>query len=455
MILALGALVLLAGIYAVYRRVDVRLALLLTALILGALAGNPMAIVRTFLSTFSNERFVVPICTAMGFAYVLKLTGCDRHLVHLLVGPLTHVRILLVPGTVVVGFIVNIPIVSQTSTAVTLGAVVIPILQAARIPALTIGSALLLGASIGGELLNPGAPELRTIVEESEKAAKTWDRPPPGFTNAVVDRILPLNVLGLGVATLVFWSRSLREVHGAATETALEPEIRIHYGKALIPLLPLALLFLTGPPLNVLEVPPQWLIERKADAGPLTATERGLFDSRLIGAAMLLGVLTAALSAPGSALKTAGSFFEGAGYGFANIISLIVTATCFAKAVEIVGFAALLGDIIKSMPVVLLPAAGALPLAFGALCGSGMASTQGLFGFFAGPAVGLDIDPFLVGAVVALASAAGRTMSPVAAVTLMCGTLTKTEPLKLAARVAPPLLAAVIVEVVVAMFLAS
>jgi C4-dicarboxylate transporter, DcuC family len=96
-----------------------------------------------------------------------------------------------------------------------------------------------------------------------------------------------------------------------------------------------------------------------------------------------------------------------------------------------------------------------LSLGFGALCGSGMATTQSLFGFFTRPALQLDTDPYLVGAIVSLASAAGRTMSPFAAVTLMSATLTKTAPLQLVGRVAPPLLAAIAVEVIVAMIMAS
>src|SRR5467141_2927231 len=99
MTLLLGALVIAAGVYAVYRRVDVRLVLVLAALVLGLLASAEQwdlqpsaAIVRMFLTTFSNERFVVPICTAMGFAYVLKLAECDKHLVHLLIRPVTRVK---------------------------------------------------------------------------------------------------------------------------------------------------------------------------------------------------------------------------------------------------------------------------------------------------------------------------------------------------------------------------
>ena len=53
-----------------------------------------------------------------------------------------------------------------------------------------------------------------------------------------------------------------------------------------MPLLPLVLLFLTGPPLDVVSVPRHWLMGPKdpPDARP---------DSRLIGVAMLIGVAAA------------------------------------------------------------------------------------------------------------------------------------------------------------------
>src|SRR5262249_32864367 len=187
-----------------------------------------------------------------------------------------------------------------------LGAVIIPVLMAARIPPLTIGSALLLGSSVGGELLNPGAPELRTIVEESERAAHELGQPSPGLTGAgVVARILPLNLLGLAVATVGFWILSLRgegrRPSGEGGEGKPGPPaegFRVNVLLALIPLLPLILLFLTSPPLKVVEVPTEWLVEPPRGGGPLPAAARGLFDSRLIGAAMLIGVVVAALAVP-------------------------------------------------------------------------------------------------------------------------------------------------------------
>src|SRR5262249_9163384 len=133
----------------------------------------------------------------------------------------------------------------------------------------------------------------------------------------------------------------------------------------------------------------------------------------------------------------------------------IVAATCFGTAVELIGLDTVLGEAIVAFPISLMPLAGLLPLSFGVLCGSGMATTQSLFKFFAKPALDLGIDPFLVGAIVSLASGAGRTLSPFAAVTQMCGTLTKTNAMQLSARVALPLLAAVTAEVIAAMIIAA
>src|SRR5687768_6732072 len=130
LLLPLAALVIAAAGFAVYRGLDVRLALIAAAFALAGLAGDVVPVIREFLATFSNEKFVVPICTAMGFAYVLRHTECDQHLVRLLTNPLRSARLFLIPGVVVVGFLVNIPVISQTSTAVCLGAVVVPLMRA-------------------------------------------------------------------------------------------------------------------------------------------------------------------------------------------------------------------------------------------------------------------------------------------------------------------------------------
>ncbi|MBP3960520.1 C4-dicarboxylate transporter DcuC [Gemmata sp. G18] len=214
--------------------------------------------------------------------------------------------------------------------------------------------------------------------------------------------------------------------------------------KALVPLVPLALLFASAmpAPYNLFEIPDSWVVLKKPDGSRDPA-----YNSRLIGFAMLIGVLVAAAVTPNKARDCVKEFFSGAGYGFANIVSLIVIANCFGEAIKSAGLAEALGALIRSAPGLMQPLAALVPLVFAAICGSGMASTQSLYGFFHGPAEALGLDPVAVGAMVSLGSAAGRTMSPVAAVVLMCGTLTGTNPFTLAKRVAVPLLVGITVVV--------
>lgn len=452
-----------AAMAAVFRGTDVRLALLAAALALGAVAGDLAPVVREFLTTFSNEKFVVPICASMGFAYVLKHTGCDRHLVRALVGPIRRVRPLMVPGVVGVGFLVNIPVISQTSTAVCLGTVVVPLMRAAGFSAATTGAALLLGASVGGELLNPGAPELLTVKDKTGVD-----------TRAMVPRLLPLVLPMLGVSALVLWATEWwrgwkqpnlpspsPEKEGEESTPSSSPSSKgegfghepLNPLKALIPLVPLAILFASGPPLDWVAVSQRWVVpypSSEASAGVAgvagaEARERHRdprTSSRMIGLAMLIGVAAAAAAAPRHAGGCMKAFFEGAGYGFTHIISLIVIASCFGKGIEQVGLARHLGNLIAAEPNLLHPLAGVIPWAFAFLSGSGMASTQSLYGFFYGPAVEHGQDPLGVGAMVSTGAAAGRTMSPVAAVTLMAAALTGAPAGELVKRVAPPLLIA-------------
>jgi DcuC family C4-dicarboxylate transporter len=423
--LILSLIVIACAVVAVLRGVDVRLALLLAAGLLGLLGGNPASILRIGLQTLAREQFVVPICTAMGFAHVLCLTGCDQHLVHLLVKPLERVRYLILPGAVLVGFFVNVPIISQTSTAVAIGSVLIPLLLAARITSVTTGAALLLGASMGGELLNPGAPELRTIATALGMAS-----------NDCVEHIVPLLAVQVIVATGLFWLLSVRaerqiELPPAVPETV---EFHVQLQKAIVPLVPLILLFLTGAPFYLFRVPADWLIVSANSA------EKPLFDARLIGAAMLVGVAAALIVSPGAIRDGARSFFEGAGFAYTHIISLIVAANCFGTGIEQVGLADVLGQITARAPGLLTPSAVGIPLAFAWLSGSGFAATQSLYGFFVKPAQELGVSAVDLGALVSIAAAAGRTMSPVAAVTLMCASMTQSSPVALCKRVAVPLL---------------
>jgi DcuC family C4-dicarboxylate transporter len=334
---------------------------------------------------------------------------------------------------VVLGFLVNVPVISQTGTVVTIGPVLLPLLRAAGVSPVTAGSALLLGTSIGGELLNPGAPELQTVSKDVSNGQANGTS-----AKAVVAHSLPLLLVHLTTATLLFWAitiRAERRSGGQEWPADVGPKtdgpLRVNPIKAMVPLLPVVLLFVVGPPWELVRVPPELLVEPGKAGGPS--------ESRLIGLAMLVGTAAAALTAGRAGAGSARAFFEGAGYSYTHVIAVIVAAATFGRGVEAVGLPDRLGTLTAEYPGLLVPLAAAIPYLFALVCGSGMASTQSLFHFFVDPSRAQGLNPVAVGALVAVAAAGGRTSSPVAAVTLLCSGMVGAAPLALARRVAVPI----------------
>src|SRR5690349_12070169 len=86
-----------ATFWFIVRRHDIRLSLLGGGLILACLGGQPLVAIDTFTRSMVAA-MVAPICAAMGFAAVLRETGCDRHLVRLLMAPLRRRPRAVLPG---------------------------------------------------------------------------------------------------------------------------------------------------------------------------------------------------------------------------------------------------------------------------------------------------------------------------------------------------------------------
>lgn len=409
----LAVVVIALAVVMIVRRVEVRLVMVLAGLPLFVVTNTLPVFLTRMVAELTNAGTVVPICSAMGFAYVLRETQCDQHLVNLLVRPLHRVRMLLIPGGIAVGYLVNTAIVSQTGTAAVVGPILIPLLCAAGIRPATAGALLLVGSSMGGELFNPSAVEIRTLAGLTHLATAT-----------IVARSARLNLLACGTALLAFWWRAARSetlTKEASAPQAGEAPFRLSLIKALIPLLPLALLF-------------------AAMAAPSGALPSVLTGPARILAAMLIGCVAAGLTAPGLASKLTMSFFEGAGYAYTHVISLIVAATLFAEAIKQSGLIQWLTSTLLHWPPATLLAAATLPWLLAVVTGTGIGAAVAVINFLVPVAGELGLDPVRVGAIAAMGAHFGRTMSPVAAVVMMCAKLSGSEPMELVARVAPPLI---------------
>ena len=446
-----ATVVIFGAVVLVARGAEVRLILFAAAVLLAALHGDATGPFRDFLAQMVNTGTVVPICCSLGFAQVVKATECDRHLVALLLAPVRKRKGLLIPGVALAAFIVNIPIVSQTGTAATIGPIAFPLMASAGIPPLTAASTLVLGASIGGELVNSGGPEYGAVLTEVNR-----DREPPLTRQDCVRRTLPANLVQCFVAIAVFWWLSRRHV---SEEIPPPPESdhieRPNLVFAAVPLLPLAFLFLTAKPWEVIHIPANWLATNEE-----IESSSSVADSRLIGFAMMLGSAVAGLvvfayGRRALAGQVAKAFFQGAGYAYAEVISLIVVAYCFAQSVKEAGAGRLLDLLAEHAGPAFVPVAVYATFAFAYLCGSGIAATQGMFPLLAQSAAAKGIDVFSMGGVTVLGSAAGRTASPVAAVSLLCGRMANVEPWEISKRILVPILAGVTAAVVVDSFRAS
>ena len=397
------------------REVDVRLVLFGAGLTLTLLVWQPLVVFGVFFAEMGNGKTIGPICTAMGYAYVLRATGCDRAMVRLLLAPVKRVRWLLIPGGCAVGFITNIAITSQTAVAAAVGPILVPLMLAAGYSPVVAAATLLLGCSGGGSLYNPGDADLVAIHEASKAPMKL----------ALDAMFLPLLAGFLTAVTVFTWLQNRR-----ARETTMTPapdpadEVAQPWWKALLPPLPVVAIFLMMPGVFFPALPAPF--------------EKGL----PVAHAMIAATMVVLLLCRGDVSLLAKKFCEGLGYAYAHIITLIVTASCFIAGLTAVGLTDRFVKLVAGVGWTAKLAAGAITGFLAIIAGTGI-----------GPSVAFSkaVLPGLsqtnlpgaldLGALAAIAATFGRTMSPVAAVVIFCATFGHAKTIELIKHTAVPLLA--------------
>lgn len=392
--LALTFVIIALTMWLLVRNVDVRLVLFGSGLSLAALALKPLVIFEVFLAEMGNGKTIGPICSAMGYAFVLRATGCDRPMVRLLLAPVRRIRWLLIPAGCAVGFFTNIAITSQTGAAAAVGPILVPLMLAAGYSPVIASATLLLGCSGGGALFNPGDADLVAIQDASRAPMKL----------ALDAMFLPL-LGGFVAAAGVFSVTAGRESAAAAGPAAVDEPDRDEWWKALLPPLPV---------LSILAMMPGVLF-----ATPPAPFEKGLpVAHAMVGATMLVLVLCR-----GGVSKHVKTFFEGMGYAYANVISLIVSASCFIAGLAQVGLIDRIVTIVSGVGWTAKLAAGLFPGLLAVVAGTGM-----------GPSIAFSkaVLPALretnltaaldLGVLGAIAAGFGRTLSPVSAVVIFCAT---------------------------------
>lgn len=423
-LLVLAGLVAAAAIVAIRRGWDVRITLFGAGLVLCAATGAWFKVFDAFQVALGRADIIGPICSAMGYAWVLKATDCDRHMVRLLTRPLQQWKWALVPGGIAVGFVTNMAITSQTATAAAVGPILIPILVAAGYRPLLAGAVLVTGCSLGGNLFNPGEPDIVAI-----HAATQVD------VGSIINATVMPNLISLLVATsvMIVLASRMQSPERPASVASTESVSVI---KALLPPLPVVLLLALQPGLGL--------------APPLLAIyPKGVHVSMVMLVCTAIVVLVTRKGAlQAHAGRLTAEFFEGMGYAFTRVISLIVAASCFIAGLDAVGAIKGVAAMLVEQPDLATVLSPVVTWALAVVSGSGTAPsvsfTQAMVPGVAAVDVAHGVDLGILGAI---GASLGRTMSPVAAIVLFTCTLVEARPTELVRLVKWPIIAALAVVI--------
>lgn len=416
----IGGLLVVAAFAAIFKHCEPRLVLFLSGLTMATLAGKPGAALGAFEAAMVNGGLAPVICTVMGFVFVMKHTGCDDQLVRCLAGGLKLCRPALIPGTVVVTFLINIALPSAAVCAAAAGSALIPLLIGAGVHPAAAASAVLAGT--WGSVLDPGNIHNPFIARLAGVDALTVVRAGAG---AAMAGALVVAAAAAAVVRLRGEDGGYVPAGRAAGDGSGEEVVRVNVFKALTPVAPLVLLVIGGRNIG-------WL--------PWVVT---------VPQAMLLGTALGMAAAVKEPQEISRRFFAGMGEAYGDVIGIIIAAAVFTKGMEVIGLTGALIDIMRQSEQLAPLAATFGPLAVAALTGSGDAATLAFNGAvtpyarqFGGEIIPLGVQAFLAGGF-------GRSMSPVAGAAIVCAALAGVSPVETAKRNAPVMIAAALVTMAV------
>lgn len=416
----LAAVVTILTFVAIIRGAEVRLALLTGGLAMALVSLNPQAWSEAFVKSMTTAGLISVILPVMGFAAVMDLTGCNRHLVRLLTDPLLKVQPILVPGAMLVTYVINTAISSAAGCTAAVGVILIPAMMAAGIHPAMAGAAVFAGT--WGSVWSPGSPHPALIAKIAN--ASVMDVILAHKTGSILGALLVAGIL-LGEAKLFRQDRDWTpDKAGAdigklksAGAGALE---KVNVIWAMIPVVPLALLILTVPQFGITT---KWLPKG------LTVLE-----------AMLIGSVLGMLVTWTNPVKITKEFFDGMGRAYALVIGIIIAAGVFIGGLEAAGVITTLIAALKGAKSA-VPFLGTFgPFLMAVLSGSGDAATLAFNNAVTPHAAQFGIGTISLGNLAWIGGALGRSMSPVSAACIIAAGFAGMSPFELAKRNAVPMI---------------
>jgi C4-dicarboxylate transporter len=384
-----------------------------------AVSGDLLLGFKAFSNALKETVVLEPIISSMGFAMVLKLTECDKHLINLATRPLRKGGMLVIPLAVVITMFADMAITSAAGVAAALGAIAIPILIAAGVHPAIAASAVAVGTF--GSCINPGY-SLNVVGAEAAKVTPMA---------VVTNQMFAVVVSGVIVSACLLLVAYVRKEHKgyqppADAQSVIAEDFKVNLLKAVVPLIPLTILFL--------------------------GTQIPALKKIGISHAMIIGTFCAFFITRVSPSQITQEFWRGMGEAFNKVWGIIVCALVFLQGMEATGLVREFTAFLVSNPAIAKISSAFGPFSMAVLTGTAAGTAVAFNKAITAYAASFGIDPVGMASMVSVGGSIGRAMSPIAGVTIICAGLAGVNPLEIAKRNALGTILACIATMIIVLY---
>ena len=415
--LIVGIIVILLTVYLLFKQHDARVVLLGAGLLLCVVGGTPMEGLNAFAKSMTKGGLITSICSCMGFAMVVRFTGCDKHLINALAYVISKVRLFLIPGVVIGTYLVNIAVPSASGTTAAAGTIFIPLLMASGVNPAMAAAAVKCGTY--GSMLNPGLAHNAFIAK--------------------IASVTPMDVISfhylasiasvlVAAVVLTIIAYVLKENKGyVADNLKIEEDFKVKAIFALMPIIPLLVLVL-------------------GTAGIVPALKMGVPHAMIIGMILTMAVTRM------NPVEIGKSFYNGMGKAYGDIMGIIISAGVFVAGLKAIGLVDGFIEVMLNNPAVIKLCAAVGPFLLGALIGSGDAATFAFNEAVTPHAANFGMTIVQMGSMATLGGTLGRTISPIAGATIIAAGIAGVNPMEVAKRNSIPMLCSLVVGMMLLAF---
>lgn len=407
----IGGIIVVLTFAAIIKKYETRMVLFVSGFAMAAIGGKPLEAISAFQAAMINGGLVPIICTVMGFAFVMRLTQCDSHLVHLLAGFLIKFRLVLIPGAVLITWIINNALPSAAGCAAAVGAILIPALMGAGVHPAMAASAVLAGT--WGSVTSPGNSHNAVVAKLANVDIMTV------IATLSSTAVTAAVIVAAGLTITAYIRKENQGYEGAIIANG-DDAFKVSYIRAFVPIVPLALLI-------------------------LGSKQVGLIPAVTVPQAMIFGAILSFVVTFKNPQEITKQFFNGMGNAFGNVIGIIIAAAVFTKGMEIIGLTGSLIAVMKDSQSIAKIAATFGPFVVAVLSGSGDAAALAFNGAITPHAKEFGYGLIEMGSVAQIVGALGRSMSPVAGAAIVCAQLAGVNTIEMTKRNGPLMLIAALV----------